>query len=96
MKTYKAITEERYYEMLEVLPPIYVRSVDGIEVDRGFSVAEATRHANDGRSAFTTCFMKDGLYYECEAVLSTDEGKAVKGSGYEYEYSRGNKAQSIN
>lgn len=103
MKPLKEITEERYYELLECVPPIYISELDGEKVKGAFAVGEANRHANDGRPAYTVCLMKNISenanfkyyeYFQTEAVLSTSEDKPVIYTEL-HTYSRGNKAQSI-
>lgn len=94
MKNLKEITEERYYELLEAVPPIYVSELDGEKIKSGFAVGEANRHANDGRPAYTVCLMEDNKYFEVEAVLSYPDGKPILYTELATD-SGGNKAQSI-
>jgi len=94
MANLKEITENRYYELLEVVPPIYIAELDGKKIFSGFAVGEANRHANDGRPAYTVCYMADNKCLQVEAVLSSPNGKPImhtEGATY----STGNKAQSI-
>ena len=50
------VTRERYYEMLEVLPPQAM-------VQNAFLVGEPTDHGDHGRARYALYFTQDGKYF---------------------------------
>lgn len=70
---YREITEERYEDLYEVLPVIFVRNVDNEPVERGFAVCEACDYNEQG-VVLTVCFQRNGKFYMCEANLREESG----------------------
>ena len=74
--TWKEVDEERYWEMLEILPPI------DWEMSRGFMVGEAWDHKRCSvtgaidATAFGAFARKDGKYYECLQPMTRAEWRA--------------------
>lgn len=93
MKNLKEITEEKYYDMLEAVPPIYVSELDGEQIKAGFALGEAHSQTK-GQLTYILCLKKDDKYYEIETILFTPDGKPILYTEL-VTYSRGNKAQSI-
>lgn len=83
------ITEDRYDDMLEVLPPIYITHVDGNKVKSGFCVSEPYTHLNNGGVVLTTCYKLDGKYYMCLCAAFKYNDNAIKDT-YNAEYTRDN------
>jgi hypothetical protein len=59
------VSEEQYYDALEVLPPFYFDSVNGKKVKGGFAVGEPTTHTQtpDGMRATYSGYYKSGDKY---------------------------------
>lgn len=70
---YREITEERYEDLYEVLPIVFVQIVDNEPVERGFAVCEACDYNQRG-VVLTVCFQRNGKYYMCEANLRDQNG----------------------
>ena len=71
------VSEDRYWEMLEVLPPIYFNTLNGKKVSGGFAVSEPNRHIKtpEGfRATYNGFYKKDGKYFEIGEVyfVNTD------------------------
>lgn len=96
IKGAKEIKEERYDEMHEVLPPIYVNSIDGTKV-KGFAVSEP--FSNKGELPTFDVFFEDGgKYYELAnaCTLKKDSGKDITFDDYnDQEWSKDNQATTI-
>jgi len=72
------VSEEAYYDSLEVLPPFYFDTLNGKKVAGGFAVGEPTANRNtpDGNKATYSGFYKSGdKYFEVGEVyfMQTDE-----------------------
>jgi len=87
--TPKEVTAEQYEDMLCVLPPIYIATIDGNKVTGGFAVSEACSSANN-RPTFTTLFEDDGKYYQCESYMEN-----VGFNYYDKEWTKGNVAHTV-
>ena len=73
----KQITEERWEYMLGVLPPLYVKELDGKPIKDGICCSEAYTH-NEKGVVLIICYKgEDGNYYEGLANVSTKEGKPI-------------------
>ena len=70
--TFKEVTEERYDEMLNVLPPAVW------EISKGFLVGEPHDHDDEGRARFAAFFRKNGAYFEATRPMSVREFKAIQ------------------
>lgn len=59
------VSEEEYYDSLEVLPPFYFKTLNGKKVSGGFAVSEATAHRDtpDGFKATYSGYYKSGDKY---------------------------------
>lgn len=77
--TWAEITEERYDEMLNVLPPVnYGRG--------GFQVGEpADHHAGNGRPRFAAFIASGGKHYESSRPMTSTEFRAFVASGCKVE-----------
>ena len=80
------VSEDRYYEMLEVLPPYYFNTLNGKKVSGGFAVSEANRHTKTplGFRATYNGFYKVGeKYFEIGDVyfVYADEMGEPNGEG---------------
>jgi hypothetical protein len=76
MTQWKEVTQGRYYEMLEMLPP-------AIQPANGFLVGEATRHRDcevtqQFRAAYAAFVEKDGHYFESDTRLTVPECRNLK------------------
>lgn len=72
---WKEVSEERYWEMLEILPPAVM---DG----KGFMVGEAWTHRTCSvtkveRASYSAFAEKDGRYYECLDPMSVPEWRSL-------------------
>jgi hypothetical protein len=67
-------TEERYYEMLGVLPPECWTSL-------GFLVGEPMDHDNHGRPRFSAFIKMDGKFYEGKQAMTGVAFRALSNSG---------------
>lgn len=85
------IKEERFDDMLEILPPIYISHIDGNKVKFGFCVSEPYTHLNNGAVVLTTCYKLHGKYYTCLSVVLKNNDKYIKDT-YADEYTRDNYA----
>jgi hypothetical protein len=96
IKPLKEVDKKQHEKMLEVLPPIYVSTVDGIKVQSGFAVSEPYSETDEGIPTFSVFFKLDGKYYETEASLAKADGKDITFATYnDNEYTKDNKATSI-
>jgi len=87
------VTEDRYFEMLEVLPPMYIGKVNGQKVESGFAVTECQFHSKDG--AVFSIYWKEGeKFFHAWAIL-TDSGKPVNFPEL-HEYKKGIEATILN
>lgn len=69
------VSEDRYYEMLEVLPPLYFKTLNGKKVSGGFAVSEPTNHiqTDSGYKAVYNGFYTEGdKYFEIGGVYFTE------------------------
>ena len=64
------ITEDRYEEMLGVLPP-------ALWLADGFLVGEPMDHNEHGQPRYSAFLRFGGKHYECEQVLTAREFRAV-------------------
>jgi len=76
MTAWKEVTQGRYDEMLEMLPP-------AIQTANGFLFGEATRHRDcevtrQFRAAYAAFVAKDGRYFEADAPLTVPEFRSLK------------------
>lgn len=94
MNTHKEITEQRYYDILEVLPPIYIGYIDGEPIHDGIACSEPYC-IGVLSNVFTVCYKKEGKYYETLAEVFSSENKPIWNT-YEYMFSRGNIAKTFN
>lgn len=76
-KHHAIITEERYDDMHEVLPPVYFSHIDGNRVQRGMCCSEAYNHTDQGYVVLTCCYRLDGVYYETLAVVFKNNDKPI-------------------
>jgi hypothetical protein len=78
----KEVSEDRYYEMLGVVPPIYFKTLDGINVKGGFAVGEVYSHEEiDGkfRGVYSGFYIKADKFYEVNGmVYFTDKNSAKR------------------
>ena len=83
--------------MHEVLPPIYINSIDGTPVKGAFAVSEP--FSSKGELPTFDVFFKDGdKYFELAnaCTLKKDSGKDITFDDYnDQEWSRDNKATTI-
>ncbi len=70
---YKNITEERYEDLYGIAPILYISTIDGQRVQKGFAVCEALDHNPKG-AVLAVCFKKDGQFYQAAANISNDTG----------------------
>lgn len=84
------ITESRYDDMLEILPPIFITHLDGNRI-KGFCVSEAYTHLNNGGVVLTTCYKLDGKYYTCLCAVFKNSDNPIRDT-YNAEYTRDNYA----
>lgn len=92
MNKHKEITEERYYYILEVLPPLYISHIDGEPIHDGIACSEAYTHSNS--VVLTVCYKKNGKYYETLAELFSSDNKPIWDT-YNYMYSHSNIAKTF-
>lgn len=72
MATFKAVSEERYFEMLEVLPPAVM---DG----KGFLVGEAVDHRSEtGWPRFEAFIEYNGKYYQATEPMTAKEYRTLR------------------
>ncbi len=83
-------TEEKNDYMLDVLPPMYIDTVDGVKVGKGFAVSEPASDF-EGKPTFGIYFEHDGKFYEAEAWL---DGISF-GNYHGKAYARGNTAHTV-
>ncbi len=94
----KEITEERYNDMMEVLPPIYINpSTVKQEAYSAFAVSEAYSH---GKSVILTVCWKERQgqaikFYERLMEVYTPAGKPIDET-YGHYYGRSYKAMQVN
>lgn len=78
----KEITEDRYYDMLGAVPPLWISSLDGKPMKAAFALGEAYSHAKIGdgyKATFLAFYEKDGKYYEVgNKVFFTGKGIAFR------------------
>lgn len=65
------VTEERYFNALECMPPIYIGTIDGKLVGEGFAISEPVTSVGNNPT-FTTYFQDNdnGKFYRCECWLN--------------------------
>jgi hypothetical protein len=75
------VSEEAYYDALEVLPPYYFDSINGKKVSGGFAVGEPTSHSDTPigyRATYSGFYKKDGKYFgvgEVYFVFADEQGE---------------------
>ena len=65
------VSEEQYYDALEVLPPYYFDSINGKKVSGGFAVGEPTSHTSSPegyRATYSGYYKSGGKYFEVGQV----------------------------
>jgi hypothetical protein len=68
----KRVTKERYWEMLEILPP-------AVWLNGGFLVGEPWRHNDEGLPMYAAFTTRNGRYYEhSEPMTVSDFCKMLK------------------
>lgn len=91
----KEITEDKFDEMLGVLPPIYFTMMLDDKKVSGFAVSEPADE-KDGIPTFNGFFKSNGKHYECVVTLKNPAGKNITYSTYNnYEFTKGNTAELI-
>ena len=68
--TFKKVSEDRYYEMLEALPP-------AVMTGRGFLVGEAWTHNGRGEPMFAPFVEHAGAFYEGDGPMTIAEFRAL-------------------
>lgn len=69
---WEEITEERYFDWLECVPPAYMGN-------GGFLVGEASdHHAGTGRPRYQACRERDGKFYAFTVPLTVPQFKELK------------------
>lgn len=91
----KEINKKNYDDMLEVMPPIYIKTVDGIKVNGGFAVSEP--YSSFGNlPTFGIYFKYENKYYTAIATLAKADGKTIGFPQYNNcEYTKDNVATSV-
>lgn len=84
------VSEEEYYDNLEVLPPFYFQTINGKKVSGGFAVSEATNHVKTPmgyRATYSGFYKKDGKYFGVGQVyfVNVDEDGEPDFSGSAHE-----------
>lgn len=78
----KEISEDRYFEMLGAVPPIYITTLNGESFRGAFALGEANSHINTPngvKPAYSAFYQKDDLYFEADGlVYFTEPGVAVR------------------
>ena len=75
------VSEEKYYDALEVLPPFYFDSINGKKVSGGFAVGEPTTHTStpEGfRATYSGYYKSGGKYFgvgQVYFVFADEEGE---------------------
>lgn len=77
------ITEEQYQECLDVLPPIYIRLLNGEKIQSGFAIMEPLNHHSDGTIISQVCFRKDDKYLTTDARIYKADGSIIDYSDYQ-------------
>lgn len=90
----KEVTQERYDDMLEVLPPMYLSEIDGKKVKNGFAVSEALSQNDDGPT-FVGYWEEDGKFFSSEVSVIKPNGKNVGWNYYAHAFTKGNTAKTI-
>lgn len=81
MTNWTECTEERYWDMLEVLPPAVMGS-------SGFMVGEPTDHCpTTGRPRFAAFIKRDGKHYEADAPMTIKQFREHVPTARDYAYS---------
>ena len=82
------VSEEEYWDNLEVLPPYYFNSINGKKVSGGFAVGEPTNHVKTPlgyRATYSGFYKKDGKYFgvgQVYFVFADEQGEPNdEGSG---------------
>ena len=78
----KEVSEDRYFEMLGAVPPIYITTLNGESLKGAFALGEAESQINTEsglKDAYAVFYKKDDLYFEVDGlVYFTEPGVAVK------------------
>ncbi len=67
---WKAISAQRYLELLEILPPLDWSA-------KGFLVGEAVSHTEEGATTFTACAEVGDRYFESTAPITRAQFRAL-------------------
>lgn len=70
MTTWEQVTSDRYWEMLEVLPPACMTGL-------GFLVGEPMDHNAEGRPRFSAFVEIDGTHYEADEPMTIRDFRAI-------------------
>jgi hypothetical protein len=70
--TFKECTEERYNEMLGVVPPVW-----SVFSSTGFLVGEPWRHNDDGQPMFAPFLHYRGKFWEGDGPMTVAEFRAI-------------------
>ena len=76
--TTKLVTEERYYDMLGQVPPIYFSSFNFEKVQSGFMVSEIYDHTPHGLPVYMTYFKDDAGNHHETLACASDKGEFVR------------------
>ena len=79
---WKRVSRDRYWEMLECLPPAVMGG-------GGFLVGEPMNHNAAGQPTFTAFLQKGEQYFEASAPMTIKEFRAVCPGAADYAYSEG-------
>jgi hypothetical protein len=88
LQEHKEITADRYDDLLDCMPPVYIIMLDGVKIQKGFAMGEPYTHAI-GTVVSTVCYEKDGKYYMTEACLFKGNGAKITDINSQY-YTREN------
>ena len=79
------ITEERYDNAFECLPPIFISHLNGKPIKNCFANSEAYKH-NEKGVVLAVYFNVDDKHFETFANIVTNDGRYMQES-YNYHYS---------
>lgn len=95
----KEVTKDKYFEMLEVLPPIYISKIEAdtgtVEILKGFAVSEPYTENSKGLVFSVFFYNINHKYYEVFCNVKTPSGAYVLES-YDAMFGKGYTAEIAN
>lgn len=88
--THQEITEDRFNDQHEEVPPLYITHIDGEPINRGFAAPDAITHLRDHTVVLPVFYERGGKYYKCFCALFNSNYIQITGDLDRYQQARDN------